>query len=135
MSTVLRLRLSPSPPHLKVDRCSATNHEMDSLCANPFERPSILPTLCPCLCLFCLCNSVSLCVSVCLCVPRVSASVSVSVSIYSRVCAPASVVSLSAKLDMIAGISCGRRCNRCVADAHVCCSSHSRHKLEKNIST
>ena len=47
---------------------------------------------------------VCLCLSVSLSVP-----VSVSVSIYSRVCAPASVVALSAKLDMIAGISCGRR--------------------------
>ena len=71
---------------------------------------------------------------VCLCL-SVSLLVPVSVSIYSRVCAPASVVSLSAKLTMIAGISCGRRCNRCVTDAHFCCSCYSRHTLKQDIST
>ena len=73
---------------------------------------------------------VCLCLSVSLSVP-----VSVSVSIYSRVCVPASVVSSSTKLDMIAGISCGRRCTRCVTDAHFCCSGCSRHKLKEGIST
>ena len=141
MSTVLRLRMSPSPPRLKVDGCSPTNQKMDSPCATPSQHLSIRPTLCPCLC---LCRSVSLFESlsafvspgVCLCLSvSLSVPASVSVSIYSRVCAPASVVSLSAKLDMIAGISCGRRCNRCVADAHFCCNCRSKHKLKKDIPT
>ena len=71
MSTVLRLRLSPSPPRPKVDKYNRTNYNLGSLYVGPSNHLSIWPTLCPCLC---LCSSASLCLCLALC-PRRSASV------------------------------------------------------------
>ena len=137
MSTVLRLRMSPSPPRLQVDSYSPTNHKMDLLCANQCERLSIQLTLCPCLC---LCSSVSLCVSVCLCVPG-CLPLSVGFSFGPCVCVCLSILTcmctcLCCFLVREARYGCWhqlrQRCNRCVADPRICCS---RHKLKKDIPT
>ena len=142
MSTVLRLRLSPSPPCFKVEAYSPTKHKMDSLCANPSEHLSIQPTpsrlpapasVSEALSLF-VSLSAFLSPAVCLCLSvYLSICVSASVSIYSRVCIRY-FFHWSAKLNMVAGLSCSRRCRRRAADAHFRCSIRSRHKLKKDIS-